>query len=231
MRLRNFQRLRALSVQNGPFWSGIGKTGAEHGFWTWCFVLAVGNPAADHHSIGAFLASLIFGAKFLKTGVLQRRFFCERRSQISVLNKPIFGGNNFSARRNKIQTGAFFRHMATQHERSPLMNISSTSKKIGEKIDDVSSQVSDSAAALADSAVREGKNLQNSAAHSASEIADIVIAKLKGAGLNTDTLISQAKDHASNIQNSIESEIRARPLRTLGYAALAGIVFGLFASR
>ena len=93
------------------------------------------------------------------------------------------------------------------------------------------SQVSDSAAALADSAVREGKNLQNSAAHSASEIADIVIAKLKGAGLNTDTLISQAKDHASNIQNSIESEIRARPLRTLGYAALAGIVFGLIASR
>ena len=111
------------------------------------------------------------------------------------------------------------------------MNISSTSKKIGDKIDDVSSQVSDSASALADSAMREGRNLQNSASHSASEIADIVIAKLKGAGLNTDNLIAQAKDHASNFQNSVESEIRARPLRTLGYAALAGIVFGLIASR
>ena len=132
LRLRNFQRLRALSVRNRPCGSGIGKTGAEHGFWTWCVILAVGNPAADHHSIGAFLASLIFGAKFLKTCVLQRRFFCERRSEIPDLNKPMFGGNNFSVRRNKFQTGAFFSHTATQHERFPyehLFNIQENWRK------------------------------------------------------------------------------------------------------
>ena len=111
------------------------------------------------------------------------------------------------------------------------MNMTSTSKKIADKLDAVTSQMSDSASTLADAAKREGNNLQESASHSASDIADLVISKLKGAGINTDNLIAQAKDHASNLQSSIESEIRARPLRTLGYAALAGIVFGLIASR
>ncbi len=107
----------------------------------------------------------------------------------------------------------------------------STQKKIAGQIDNVASQVSDSASAMADTAMREGKNMQNSASNSAQEIADIVINKLRGAGINTDNIIAQAKDTASNIQSSIENEVRARPLRTLGYAAIAGIVFGLIASR
>lgn len=106
-----------------------------------------------------------------------------------------------------------------------------TSQKIAAKIDEVSTKASDTASSFADKAQAEGEKLQDSAIRNAAEIADMVIEKLKSAGLNTDTLVSQAKSQASQLQKSLENEVRDRPLRTLGYAAAAGLILGLVAWR
>lgn len=54
---------------------------------------------------------------------------------------------------------------------------------------------------------------------------------LKGAGVDTDRMTEAATERASELQQLIEDEIRARPVRAMGWAAAAGLVLGIMAAR
>ncbi|MGX1787020.1 hypothetical protein ACWIGM_09800 [Bosea sp. NPDC055332] len=55
--------------------------------------------------------------------------------------------------------------------------------------------------------------------------------RLKAYGVDTDVMAEAATERASELQQMIMDEVRARPLRALGWAAAAGVVFGFWAAR
>ena len=58
-----------------------------------------------------------------------------------------------------------------------------------------------------------------------------ISATLQSAGVDTDRVAAVATERVSEFQQMIEDEIRARPLRAVGWAAAAGLVVGLMAAR
>ena len=52
-----------------------------------------------------------------------------------------------------------------------------------------------------------------------------------GFGVDTDQIASAATERVSELQEMIIDEVRARPLRALGWAAAAGVILGFWASR
>ncbi len=58
-----------------------------------------------------------------------------------------------------------------------------------------------------------------------------VAARLKNYGVDTDQMTDAAAERASELQRLIIDEIRARPMRALGWAAAAGVVLGFWAAR
>ncbi|HEV7321821.1 MAG TPA: hypothetical protein VGO04_24720 [Ensifer sp.] len=58
-----------------------------------------------------------------------------------------------------------------------------------------------------------------------------VSAQLKTYGVDTDQRTETAPDRASELQQLLIDEIRARPMRALGWAAAAGAAFGFWAAR
>lgn len=63
------------------------------------------------------------------------------------------------------------------------------------------------------------------------DMAGTVSNKLKTVGVDTDVMVTAAKDQASELQRLIGDELRARPLRALSIAAALGVVVGLLTSR
>ncbi|MGO4402635.1 hypothetical protein AB4Z10_00045 [Bosea sp. RAF48] len=55
--------------------------------------------------------------------------------------------------------------------------------------------------------------------------------ELQNVGIHTDEMVEALRDRGSELQQLLEDEIRQRPLRALGWAALAGLVFGVMAAR
>jgi ElaB/YqjD/DUF883 family membrane-anchored ribosome-binding protein len=55
--------------------------------------------------------------------------------------------------------------------------------------------------------------------------------RLKAYGVDTDVMAEAATERVSELQQMIMDEVRARPLRALGWAAAAGVVFGFWAAR
>lgn len=55
--------------------------------------------------------------------------------------------------------------------------------------------------------------------------------RLKEYGVDTDVMVDAATQRVSELQQMIMDEVRARPLRALGWAAAAGVVFGFWAAR
>ncbi|AZO79620.1 MULTISPECIES: hypothetical protein [unclassified Bosea (in: a-proteobacteria)] len=55
--------------------------------------------------------------------------------------------------------------------------------------------------------------------------------RLKAYGVDTDVMTEAATERASELQQIIMVEVRARPLRALGWAAAAGVVFGFWAAK
>lgn len=61
--------------------------------------------------------------------------------------------------------------------------------------------------------------------------ANAVSDTLKTVGVDTDRVAEAATERVSEFQRMLEDEIRARPLRALGWAAAAGLVVGIMAAR
>ena len=78
---------------------------------------------------------------------------------------------------------------------------------------------------------RDAAAMEKSVLANASDVAAELTAKLKAAGVDTDQLMITARDQASDLQRRVVDEIRERPLRAIGFAALAGIVLGLMSTR
>jgi len=82
-----------------------------------------------------------------------------------------------------------------------------------------------------DSMSREAGHIRDAVSRSAQDIANEVTKKLRAAGVDTDQLIITAREQAGDVQKKLMDEVRERPLRALGVAALVGIAFGLLTSR
>ncbi len=55
--------------------------------------------------------------------------------------------------------------------------------------------------------------------------------KLRSYGVDADQIMDGAGERATELQRLIIDEIKARPLRALGWAAAAGVIFGCWAAR
>ncbi|AMJ61949.1 hypothetical protein [Bosea sp. PAMC 26642] len=56
-------------------------------------------------------------------------------------------------------------------------------------------------------------------------------ADLKSVGVDANHITEAANERASELQQLIVEEIRARPMRALGWAAAAGVVLGFWAAK
>lgn len=55
--------------------------------------------------------------------------------------------------------------------------------------------------------------------------------RLKAYGVDTDVMAEAASERVSELQQMIMDEVRARPLRALGWAMAAGVVLGFWAAK
>lgn len=60
---------------------------------------------------------------------------------------------------------------------------------------------------------------------------DAATDRFKAYGVDTDVMAEAATERVSELQQMIMDEVRARPLRALGWAAAAGVVFGFWAAK
>lgn len=61
--------------------------------------------------------------------------------------------------------------------------------------------------------------------------ASAIASGLKSHGIDPDRITEAAGERASQLQELVMDEIRARPMRALGWAAAAGLIVGFWASR
>ena len=54
---------------------------------------------------------------------------------------------------------------------------------------------------------------------------------LKSYGVDTNQITEAAGERATELQQLIIDEIKARPMRALGWAAAAGVIFGFWAAK
>lgn len=60
---------------------------------------------------------------------------------------------------------------------------------------------------------------------------DRVASQLKSYGVDTNQMTEAATERASELQQLIIDEIRARPMRAIGWAAAAGVILGFWAAK
>lgn len=60
---------------------------------------------------------------------------------------------------------------------------------------------------------------------------ETVTNRLKSVGVDTDQMVTAAKDQASELQRMLGEELRTHPMRTLGIAAAVGVFVGLLTAR
>ena len=58
-----------------------------------------------------------------------------------------------------------------------------------------------------------------------------IASNLKSYGVDTDQMKGVAEERVTELQQLVIDEIRARPFRALGWAAAAGVIFGVWAAR
>ncbi|TCR68277.1 hypothetical protein [Bosea sp. BK604] len=58
-----------------------------------------------------------------------------------------------------------------------------------------------------------------------------LVANLKSIGVDTNQMTDVAQERAGEFQEMLESEIRARPMRALGWALGVGVVLGFWAAK
>jgi len=77
----------------------------------------------------------------------------------------------------------------------------------------------------------EATQIQDKLSRKASEYGDTINDKLKSAGVDTDKISYVAREQISDLQRLIGDELRQKPFRTIGIAAVIGLVAGLLSSR
>lgn len=77
--------------------------------------------------------------------------------------------------------------------------------------------------------VREGMAAGESLLKSAEDLATSVGDKLKK--VDTDAVVDAAKNQADEFQKMLTAEMKAHPMRTLGIAAVVGLVAGMLVAR
>ena len=68
-------------------------------------------------------------------------------------------------------------------------------------------------------------------AQSLRDAGSAVSENLRSVGVNTDEMAEIAEKRVTELQEMLMDEIRARPLRALGWAAAAGLLVGLWAAK
>jgi ElaB/YqjD/DUF883 family membrane-anchored ribosome-binding protein len=98
--------------------------------------------------------------------------------------------------------------------------------------------VEDAAADATETVTRTVENLRHDAADASARLAETaqdaaatVSRKLKSVGVDTNVMADAAKDQASQLQQLIVDELKARPARALVAAAAVGLVVGLITAR
>lgn len=58
-----------------------------------------------------------------------------------------------------------------------------------------------------------------------------IAANLKAMGVDTNQMSDAAGERVGELQGMLENEIRARPMRALGWALAVGVIFGFWAAK
>lgn len=107
----------------------------------------------------------------------------------------------------------------------------STLREVKDEAMNRASEAADRVSEAVDSMQKEAGVIGQAVQRSANEIASELTKKLRAAGVDTDQLVIAAKDQYSDLEKRLVDEVRDRPLRALGIAALVGVAFGLLTSR
>lgn len=106
--------------------------------------------------------------------------------------------------------------------------------KLSETAQSVANDVAERARDVRDSAASGAADLKkavNDAVSEAGELASDASKKLKAVGIDTDVMVSAAKDQAGEWQKLLAEELKTRPMRALGLAAAAGLIVGYLSRR
>ncbi len=95
------------------------------------------------------------------------------------------------------------------------------------KIEDHVSSLSNSVNSMANDAADRGSRL----ADKASEVSGQVASSLRGMGINTDQLAVAARREIGAIEGALVDAVRARPLRAIALAGIAGLLIGVTRGR
>lgn len=104
-------------------------------------------------------------------------------------------------------------------------------KKASERIDDVVDDARDRLVSAGEAARRDAKDVGRSIAGAATDLKEAAATRLRAVGVDADDIIVAAREQAVDLQHVLIQEVRARPLRAIGIAALVGLAFGLLSSR
>ena len=111
------------------------------------------------------------------------------------------------------------------------MTYEDNAKKLAAGVENLKDETRERIASATEAARREASDVGRALSGAATDLADRASVKLRAAGVDADQLVEAARDQASELQRLIVNEVRARPLRALGVAALVGLAFGLLSSR
>ncbi len=111
------------------------------------------------------------------------------------------------------------------------MSYDDSAKKIASDVSEFKDHARERLASAGEKVKDDAQNISRTLSATATELAETASAKLRAVGVDTDQMAGAAREQAGELQRMLESEIRAHPLRALGFAALAGLAFGLLASR
>ncbi|OQW81927.1 MAG: hypothetical protein BVN31_09820 [Proteobacteria bacterium ST_bin15] len=112
-----------------------------------------------------------------------------------------------------------------------MNGISAVSEDMLTAVSSASKSVKDAASSAAKAVSKDASCLSDMVGREASEVADKVSAHLKDIGVDTGVMAHAAKEQVSELQRLIGEELRARPLRALGIAAVLGVFVGLISAR
>jgi hypothetical protein len=111
------------------------------------------------------------------------------------------------------------------------MTHQATTKGLSDNAADYARRAMGSAASGAQHAADELAGMQDRVARQTGEIADKVSTTLKHAGVGADEMAVAIKEQAGTLQQMMIDEVRARPMRALAVAAIAGLVVGYISLR
>ena len=77
----------------------------------------------------------------------------------------------------------------------------------------------------------QAAEVQDTLTQGADDIAATVSEKLRAVGVDADRMVDVAREQVSELQQLVEDEIRERPLRALGIAAMVGLFVGYMSAR